>query len=169
MYVFVSLRAPSRAICDAVDPELHSQRNISHVANKFSDHNKCERYNWNVSAAGYSSSGMAGLLGSFHVGTVLCTLVEVVYSWIWNGDGKGDDTNSCKDAPRYVDIRTRTVGSSRTTGRLTAISEEEYGAGSGTSTRRRTNRSNRSDGQQSKASSGVSSRLEEVLLECLVE
>lgn len=166
VYAFFSLIEPSWALCDAAKLHLHEHREIQPSSHEFNDLEKCKRYNWNFTAAGGFSSVMASLLATIHLAATFCMLVEIIYSWIYEGDRNGKDGGH--DAKSDADMGTRETGS-RTTGRLTALSEEEHGAGSRASTRRRINKSKSSEGEKSKASSSGSSRLEEVLLECLIE
>lgn len=166
VYVFFSLIEPNWALCDAAKLHLYEHRETQPSSHEFNDLEKCQRYNWNFTAAGGFSSAMASLLATIHLAATFCMLVEIIYSWIYESDRNGKDGRN--DAQSDADVGTRETGS-RATGRLTALSEEEHGAGSGTSTRRRINKSTSSEGAKSKASSSGSSRLEEVLLECLIE
>jgi hypothetical protein len=138
---------------------------------------RCQRYNWNITAAGGFSSTIATILAATHLAAIICRLVEFGHAWVTfaqesrklKRERKSGKRNSVWHVPpREVYIHHRGTMTSDRTGRLTAISEEEHNIGGEAVRRRRAHKSKSSESIQSKASSGGTRNVEEMLLECLM-
>jgi hypothetical protein len=163
---FVNLLVPSMAFCYTSKVVAYSGNDIFSALEPSKEYvpsmqERCQRYNWNFAAAGWSSSAMAGLLAMAHAAAILCSLAELCIAWTarikqqWNS--RVAKTQAAKDTwsslPRDVDIHSRDAS------RLTMISEEEHKTGT---VKRGEDESRNSGGSVS------SGRVEEVLLECLL-
>jgi hypothetical protein len=138
---------------------------------------RCQRYVWNITAAGGYSSTTATMLAAIHLAATICRLVEFGYTCVTGGrktrTSKGETRSGEIDdvwhmAPREVDIHNRGTMTSERPGRLTVISEEEHNTGGQVVRRRRMNMSKSSESIISTATSGRSKNVEEMLLECLM-
>jgi hypothetical protein len=133
----------------------------------------CQWLNASITSAGGVASAVAAILAATHVAALVCRLYAACSVWYTALKSKIQSKNRAspkQDAepewhcsPRHVDIQTRYVPASGTAGRLTQISEEEHDAG-GVARRRH----HRSKSGQSGTSKASSTKLENVLLECLV-
>jgi hypothetical protein len=133
----------------------------------------CRWFNASITSAGGVASAVAAMLAATHIAALVCRLYEVCsvwYTWLKAKMKSKEKVSPGAEAetewhcsPRHVDIQTRHDAASGRPGRLTQISEEEYDAGG--VARRRHHKSRSGASGPSKASS---TKLENVLLECLV-
>jgi hypothetical protein len=132
----------------------------------------CQWFNASITSAGGVASAVAAILATTHVVALVCRLhaaCSVCYTAFKpkmqsnRASPKQDAEPEWHCSPRHVDIQTRYFPASGTAGRLTQMSEEEYDAG-GVARRRH----HRSKSGQSGTSKTSSTKLENVLLECLV-
>jgi hypothetical protein len=133
----------------------------------------CQWFNASITSAGGVASAVAAILAATHSAALVCRIFEVCSVWytvLKTKRRSKDRMSQRKDAepewqlsPRHVDTQTRHDPASGRTGRLTQISEEEYDAG-GVARRRH----HKSRSAASGTSNASSTKLENVLLECLV-
>ncbi|KAL5117151.1 hypothetical protein ACEQ8H_004976 [Pleosporales sp. CAS-2024a] len=175
-YTYRKLQPPSMNFCNKVEVVSFSESGL-HELDKANPPNgshapsmveRCHKYNWNIIAAGGFSSTVAAMLATVHVAALVCKLVEMCSPWVRRGvergtrnrlgkyHGQGHETVT----PRDVEIHGRGTAISDRTGRLTALSAEEYDTGAGVASRRR--------GAKRSKTSSRKSRSEEILLSCLV-
>jgi hypothetical protein len=184
-YTYHSLITSSENFCDTKEvvsyPDWKLEPlNISQVAvgsRVPSMVERCQRYNWNIMAAGGFSGTVAIILAAIHLAGGTCRLAELCYTSkslakenkeLKKGTELGEQENKWHASPRDVDIHNRGTVTSGRTGRLTGVSEEEYNTGDETVRSRRANKSQGSESGTSKATCRGSRNVEETLLECLL-
>lgn len=138
---------------------------------------RCQRYNWNIIAAGGFSSAVAAILTAIHLAAIISRLAEPCYLLVTITKHKktedsaahlqGDETE-WRAPPRDIEIHNRGTATSDRTGRLTAISEEEHNAEGQAARRRRTNKSRSRGSGTSMANAEDYMEVLEMLLECMV-
>jgi hypothetical protein len=166
---FVKLLIPSMAFCYTSQVVAYSGQDIFSALDPSKEHipsmqERCQRYNWSLTAAGWSSSAMAILLAMAHAAAIICNLAELFYVWGARIRQKWRRKLAATQAPKDVWARPRRDVDihSRDASRLTMMSEEEQKTGAGSTTGKGEDESRSSGGSVS------SGRLEEALLECLL-
>ncbi|KAH7067153.1 hypothetical protein FB567DRAFT_257590 [Paraphoma chrysanthemicola] len=150
------------------EAEIHTEKFITLSAQE-----RCLRLTGTILIAGGFACGVAAILATLHLASILCRFCEAFYIWLLRRRLKSEVAEHIepratdpdwRNPPRDIDIHTRTA---REGGLLTGISEEEQNTG-GVLRRRKQANATRSNGSVKSKTSSALEKIEDVLLECLV-